>query len=152
MSDHRPLGSFEEWRSSGLEARVLSGLSRSLETTGKDDMLFRFARAHRLLERNASENARPQSSLGCRSPLELLDLALRRAVEAHLVPEMAEFLLLRARWANRLSNQTPLDAARAGMHDRALTLAATGDDQRTNLWYLLLAWEYADTGNLGQAR
>jgi hypothetical protein len=152
MSEPDSSGSHEDWQSSGLEARVLSGYSRSTLAMRGDAALFSLARSQRLLEKNAAEYARPRSSLGCTSPLKLLDRALTRAVEKQLVPEMAEFMLSRARWQWRLASQGPLDAVRVGAQDRAFALADTGDDQRTNLWYLLLAWEYADTDNPGEAR
>ncbi|MEG4418608.1 ATP-binding protein [Microcoleus sp. LAD1_D5] len=86
-------------------------------------------------------------------PLKTVQTALLAAAEEDKAGEMAEFILLHARWLVQTTLQlSPLDALRAGNLNRAQALADLYDIEHCTLWYLLLVWELKDEGKGKEAR
>ncbi len=79
-------------------------------------------------------------------PLQTIHTALRGAITAEDGGMIATMLLLHARQVGQVRQESPLDALRAGSRERAQKLADLADPHRRVLWYLLLAWELADSG------
>jgi len=86
-------------------------------------------------------------------PLKTVQTALLGAAETDNATGMAEFMLLHARRLLQTTAQdSPLDALRKGSLERAWKLTDLYEIERSVLWYLLLAWELKDTGQLEEAR
>ena len=121
------------------------------ERHGRWDDYMLLAGSPRFLNALADQ-ARRGGSAGAAEPLRTLDTALQHAITLGRVQDMAALLLARARWTQRLAIRTPLDALRAGSLDDARRLAGDPRGERAVLWYLLLAWELHDSGDIGDAR
>ncbi|MEQ8754790.1 MAG: ATP-binding protein [Coleofasciculus sp. G1-WW12-02] len=91
-------------------------------------------------------------------PLKTVQIALWNKAKTDDAAGMAEFLLLHAgRLIQITTQESPLEALRAGSITKAWALAEQFDIERCILWYLLLAWELAtndtqDTEKMEQAR
>jgi hypothetical protein len=86
-------------------------------------------------------------------PLKTVQTALLGAAETDNATGMAEFMLLHARRLLQTTAQdSPLDALRKGSLERAWKLTDLYEIEPSVLWYLLLAWELKDTGQLEEAR
>ena len=91
-------------------------------------------------------------------PLKTVQIALWSKAETDDGVGMAEFLLLHAGRVIQITTQeSPLEALRAGSITTAWALAEQFDIERCILWYLLLAWELVkdatqDKGKMEQAR
>src|SRR5579864_2652416 len=85
-------------------------------------------------------------------PLETVQAAIQGAARADDAARMAEFVLVHARRVMNMSQESPIDALRAGNLDRAAELADVYDIERCILWQLLLAWELRDKGRDGEGR
>jgi hypothetical protein len=78
-------------------------------------------------------------------PLKTVQIALLGATEIDNAGAMAEFLLVHAKHcAEKMAQQSPLDALHNGNLKRALALADLLDVEICVLWYLLLAWVLKD--------
>ncbi len=120
------------------------------ERHGRWDDYLLLVRSPRFL--NALAQARRGACGGPDDLLGTIDQALEHAITLGRVPDLAALLLARARWTQRLAIRTPLDALRAGSLDDARLLAGGPQGERAVLWYLLLAWELYDSGDIGGAR
>ncbi|MEQ9670502.1 AAA family ATPase [Coleofasciculus sp. G2-EDA-02] len=91
-------------------------------------------------------------------PLKTVQRALQGKAETDDAAGMAEFLLLHAgRLIQITTQESPLEALRAGNITKAWALAEQFEIERCILWYLLLAWVLAkdatqDTEKMEQAR
>jgi len=86
-------------------------------------------------------------------PLKTVQAALLGAAEEDKAERMAEFVLVHAhRLGQTNAQESPLDALRSGSLKRAWGLADQYEIERCILWYLLLAWELKDQGELDDAR
>lgn len=137
-------------RGSGTDIGQYLMLLRMYERHGRWDDYLLLVRSPRFL--NALAQARRGASGGANELLGTIDEALEHAITLGRVPDMAALLLARARWTQRLAIRTPLDALRAGSLDDARRLAGGPQGERAVLWYLLLAWELYDSGDIGGAR
>jgi hypothetical protein len=90
-------------------------------------------------------------------PLKTVHRALSGTAETDDAAGMAEFMLLHAgRLIQITTQESPLEALRAGSITKAWALAEQFDSERCILWYLLLAWVLAkdatqDTEKMEQA-
>jgi hypothetical protein len=82
-------------------------------------------------------------------PLKTVQIALQGAADTDNAGAMAEFLVANARRIIR--QESPLDVLRSGNLKRALALADMYENERSVLWYLLLAWELKDKNKLEEA-
>ncbi|MEG4860811.1 SMEK domain-containing protein [Microcoleus sp. K1-B6] len=86
-------------------------------------------------------------------PLKTVQTALLGAAETDNATGMAEFMLLHARRLLQTTAQdSPLDALQKGSLERAWKLTDLYEIEPSVVWYLLLAWELKDTGQLEEAR
>lgn len=85
-------------------------------------------------------------------PLRTAQTALLGAAENDDAGAMAEFLLSCSRRLLEVTQESPLDALRAGQLERAWVLADLHDIELCVLWHLLLTWELKDEGEVDKAR
>nr|WP_322709634.1 NACHT domain-containing protein [Nostoc sp. ChiSLP03a]MDZ8210793.1 NACHT domain-containing protein [Nostoc sp. ChiSLP03a] len=85
--------------------------------------------------------------------LKTIQLALSCAAEENNAGLMAEFMLKHAHWIESIKEkESPLEALRGGSLERALKLVEIYELERQILWFLLLAWELNDTGEINKSR
>ena len=84
-------------------------------------------------------------------PLQTIHTALRGAITAEDGGMIATMLLLHARQVAQVRQESPLAVLHDGSRERAQKLADLADPHRRVLWYLLLAWELADSGRGAEA-
>lgn len=85
--------------------------------------------------------------------LRAIQSALAAAAEADDARKIAHLLLQHAYQVQRITQESPLQALRAGKSIEAVwTLADQFDNERRVLWYLLVAWELKERGGLDEAR
>jgi hypothetical protein len=118
---------------------------------GRWEELFRDARSNEFLMNQEREGHLLSTDALHVDPLETIRLALTSAIELDRVAEIAEFAISYAAWSERRTG-TPLAAIRANNPKQATRLADSYGPERSVLWHLLVAWEAADTGDLGGAR
>lgn len=140
------------WGGPALRGLGLLQVPKTLIARGDHETLFAFAGSERFLHDQLEEFGRARPGRPCADPVQTLEDAFRLASELDRVPEMAAFTLARARWASRREGRTPLAALRAGHEQRACELADARPADQHAFWYLLLAWEYVDTGSRDGAR
>jgi hypothetical protein len=86
------------------------------------------------------------------APLRTLRAALAGAAARDDAAGMVTFTLGHARRLLAITQETPLEALRAGSLQRAWRLADLAEGSRLPLWHLLLAWELTDLGRTDDAR
>lgn len=140
------------WAGPALRGLGLLQVPETLIARGDHETLFAFARSEKFLQDQLEEFRRSRPGRPCADPVRTLEEAFRLASELDRVPEMTAFTLARARWASRREAWTPLAALRAGHEQLACELADARPADQHAFWYLLLAWEYLDTGSRDGAR
>ncbi|MBO9362631.1 MAG: AAA family ATPase, partial [Thermoflexus sp.] len=126
---------------------ALRHYAEHLRAEGQYDDLYALARDE-AFRRAQAERFPEEPDL----PLRTIRAALMAAAERDDPGAMAEWMLMHARQVAALSEESPLDALRAGRLERALGLADLLEAERGALWHLLLAWELKDAGRLEEAR
>src|SRR4051812_41796860 len=90
-----------------LDLVRLANLPALLDSHRRWDDLFRLARCGAFLQHQATEFAAPTTSVEIPSPLDTLDLALRRAIALDRAPEMTAFTVAGAQWNDALGDESP---------------------------------------------
>ena len=85
-------------------------------------------------------------------PLRTVETALETAAHLDRGASVAELLLLHAQLAQRIREESPLEALETGFLQRAWTMADLYGPAQRVLWYLFLAWELNRQGRIGESR
>jgi len=134
------LGRWENLNDEVLRRYALRHYPGHLSEAGEYETLFDLARNNVFLQTQGFSD--PGLSL------QILQAALKGAVEGDDGRLMAEFLLAHARQLIRIREESPLDALHKGDLKRAWELAGI---ENCAEWYLLLAWVLKDMGRTEDA-
>lgn len=126
---------------------ALRHYAEHLRTAQRYDELYVLVRSDAFLQAQAGALTEEPDA-----PLHTLQAALEGAKAQDDAAKMAEFSLTHARRLTEITQESPLDALRAGNLERALALADLFEIERCVLWHLLLAWELKDTCRLEEAQ
>lgn len=119
-----------------------------LQEAKRSDELFALACNQAFLQAQA-ENLPNEPDL----PLKTIQSALTASAETDDAGKTTDLLLQHAYQVQQITQESPLQALRAGKSVEAVwTLAEQYDSERGVLWYLLAAWELKDVGRGDDAR